>query len=73
MKPAVRYIIAASAVTACLFLWLLGDRVAAGNRHEVTCSGVEAIIADSLERRFITPDDIRDWMKDYGTYVGSNT
>ncbi len=70
MKPAVRYIIAASAVTACLFLWLLGDRVAAGNRHEVTCSGVEAIIADSLERRFITPDDIRDWMKDYGTYVG---
>ena len=70
MKPAVRYILAASAVTACLFLWLLGDRMAAGNRREVTCKGVEAIIADSLERRFISPDDIRDWMKDYGTYVG---
>ena len=70
MKPAVRHAVAASAVTACLLLWLLGDRVAAGNRHEVTCKGVEAIIADSLDRQFITPDDIRDWMKDYGTYVG---
>ncbi|MBQ9193535.1 MAG: hypothetical protein IJ156_07435 [Bacteroidales bacterium] len=70
MKPVVRYIVAASAVTACLFLWLLGDRMAAGARHEVTCKGVDAVIADSLERKFITPDDIRDWMKDYGTYVG---
>jgi hypothetical protein len=70
MKPVVRYIIAASAVTACLFLWLVGDRVAANNRHEVTCNGLEAIIADSLQRKFVTPEDIKDWMADYGTYLG---
>ena len=70
MKPVVRYIIAASAVTACLFLWLVGDRVAAGNRREVTCNGIDAIIADSAARKFISPDDIKDWMADYGTYLG---
>ena len=70
MKPAVRYIIAASAVTACLFLWLVGDRIAAGNRHEVTCNGIEGIIADSVQRKFISPEDIKDWMADYGTYLG---
>ena len=70
MKPVVRYIIAASAVTACLFLWLVGDRVAAGNRHEVTCNGIEGIIADSVQRKFISPEDIKDWMADYGTYLG---
>jgi len=64
MKPAVRYIIAASAVTACLFLWLVGDRIGAENRREVTCNSVDAIIADSLA--FISPDDIKDWMADSG-------
>ena len=68
MKPYVRYIIAASAVTACLFLWLVGDRVSAENRREVTCNSVDAIIADSLA--FISPEDIKDWMADYGTYLG---
>ena len=68
MKPVVRYIIAASAVTACLFLWLVGDRVGAENRREVTCNSVDAIIADSLS--FVTPEDIKDWMADYGTYLG---
>ena len=70
MKPVVRYIIAASAVTACLFLWLLGDRVAAGNRREVTCNGIDAIIADSIQRKFVSPEDVKDWMADYGTYLG---
>ena len=70
MKPVVRILVAASAVAACLFLWLVGDRLSADNRREVTCSGLEAIIADSLERKFISEDDIRDWMTDYGTYLG---
>ena len=70
MKPIFRTIIAVTAVAACLFLWLVGDRVAAENRREVTCNGLEAIIADSLERKFVTPEDIQDWMADYGTYLG---
>ena len=70
MKPAVRYLIAASAVAACVFLALVGDRVGARNRHEVTCNSIDALIADSTQRKFITPDDIRDWMADYGTYLG---
>lgn len=70
MKPVVRYIIAASAVTACLFLALVGDRLAAGNRREVTCNAVDAVIADIDDRQFVSPDDIRDWMEDYGTYLG---
>ena len=70
MKPVFRTVIAVTASAACLFLGLVGDRMAAKNRHETTCNGLEAIIADSLERKFITPDDIRDWMQDYGTYLG---
>ena len=70
MKPAVRYIIAASAVAACVFLALAGDRLGAKSRHEVTCNSIEAIIADSLQRKFISEADIRDWMADYGTYLG---
>ena len=68
MKPVVRYILAASAVTACLILWVVGDRTGARNRHEVTCNFVDAVIADSLA--FISPEDIKDWMADYGTYLG---
>ena len=70
MKPVVRYLIAASAVAACVFLALVGDRIGAKNRHEVTCNSIDALIADSLERKFVTEDDIRDWMADYGTYLG---
>ena len=70
MKPVVRYLIAASAVAACVFLALVGDRVGAKNRHEMTCNSVEAVIADSLQRKFVSEDDIRDWMADYGTYLG---
>jgi len=70
MKPAVRYLVAFAAVAACLFLWLVGDRLAADSRREVTVRGVDAIVADSLQRKFISPDDIRDWMADYGTYMG---
>ena len=70
MKPAVRILIAALAVVACVFLALLGDRIAAKDRHQVTCNSIEAIILDSLDRKFISPDDIKDWMEDYGTYLG---
>ena len=70
MKPVVRCIIAASAVAACVFLALVGDRLGAKSRHEVTCNSIEAIIADSLQRKFISEADIRDWMEDYGTYLG---
>ena len=70
MKPVVRYIIAASAVAACVFLALVGDRLGAKSRHEVTCNSIEAIVADSLQRKFISEADIRDWMADYGTYLG---
>ena len=70
MKPVVRILVAASAIAVCLFLWLIGDRLSADNRREVTCSGLETIIADSLDRKFISPEDIKDWMNDYGTYLG---
>ena len=70
MKPFVRTLLAALAVAACLSLWLVGDHVNARSRKETTCRGVEAVIADSLERRFITREDITDWMQDYGTYIG---
>jgi cell division protein FtsQ len=70
MKPVVRYVLAATAVTACLFLWLVGDRVAAEDRREVTCNGIEALVTDSLQRKFVSPGDIKEWMADYGTYLG---
>jgi len=70
MKPSVRIILAAAAVAACLFIWLLSDRLAAEARREVTLNRVEAVVADSLDRKFITPEDVKDWMDDYGTYMG---
>ena len=70
MKPVVRILLAVLAVAACLFLFLVGDHLAANNRREVTCKGVEGIVSDSLQRKFISPDDIRDWMDDYGTWAG---
>ena len=70
MKPVVRHILSAAVVAACLFLALLGDRMADAKRHEITCNGLEAIISDSLERKFVSPGDIQDWMADYGTYLG---
>jgi len=70
MKPLIRSLTAALAVAACLFLWLAGDRVNARSRKETTCRGIEAVIADSLERKFITKEDIADWMEDYGTWLG---
>lgn len=70
MKPVVRYLIAASAVAACVFLALVGDRIGAKNRHEVTCNSIDALIDDSLQRKFISEEDIKDWMADYGTYLG---
>ena len=70
MKPSVRIILAAAAVAACLFIWLLSDRLATEARREVTLNRVEAVVADSLERKFITPEDVKDWMDDYGTYMG---
>lgn len=70
MKPIVRIILALAALAACLFLWLVGDRVAASARHEVTCKAVDAVVTDSLQRRFVSPDDIQDWMADYGTWAG---
>ena len=68
MKPSVRIILAAAAVAAFLFIWLLSDRLAAEARREVTLNRVEAVVADSL--KFITPEDVKDWMDDYGTYMG---
>lgn len=70
MKPVVRYIIAVLAVAACVFLALVGDRIAERNRREVTCNSIDAIITDSVQRKFVSPDDIKDWMADYGTYLG---
>ena len=70
MKPAVRILLATLAVAACLFLFLVGDHLAASSRREVTCKGVEGIVADSMQRKFISPEDIRDWMDDYGTWAG---
>ena len=70
MKPTVRHILSVSVLAVCLVLYVAGCRVAAVNRRTVTCGDLDPIVADSLERRFVTRDDIRDWMADYGTWVG---
>ena len=67
MKPVYRCILAVSAVAACLGLYLVGDRVAAGARRSVTCKGLDPVVPDSL---FVVPEDIQDWMADYGTWLG---
>jgi len=72
MKPLWRHILAAAVVLACCAVWILSAGSSRAHRRTVTCqSGVDVVVADSAERRFVCKEDVEDWLeKDYHAYVG---
>ena len=70
MNRTVRHLLAAAVAVLCLASLLVVLRASAGERHRVTCKGVEVTVADSLERRFVSEDDVKNILKEYGGHIG---
>ena len=71
MKPLWRHILAAVLLLALAAVWILSDHAWARQHRRKTCQGVQTTILDSVSRRFVSVEDVSDWMKEYGTYVGA--
>ena len=70
MKPALKYALLGAGAALLLTVFILG-RIGSGNlRHITTCHSLEVIITDSLQRRFVSREDVRDYLRDYGDYKG---
>lgn len=71
MKRRVVDIICASAVVlVSVTIWLLASGSYARSRHLVTCKGLETVILDSMERKFVSPADVEHFLEDYGPWRG---
>lgn len=70
MSPFWRRILGLGALALFAGVWLVSSRLAAASRRSRTCQGVKVEVTDSLLRRFVAPEDVKAWMKDYGVYVG---
>ena len=70
MKPFFRHILEALVLVSLPFLWGASKHLSGEVRRQTTCQGVEPVILDSASLRFVSPDDVKGWMDDYGTYIG---
>ena len=70
MNRIVRHLLALLLTVACMAVLLVVLRASAKERHQVLCKDVAVTITDSLERRFVTKQDVKDFLKEYGNYNG---
>ena len=70
MKPFWRHILEFVTLAFFVAVWILSSGMARSLRRGRTCQGIKVEISDSTERRFVAKEDVGDWMKDYGVYVG---
>ena len=70
MKPLWRHILGALTIALFLAVWIISSGMATSRRRGKTCQGIKVEISDSLERRFVAKEDVREWMQDYGVYMG---
>ena len=70
MKPIVRHILEGVVLLSVPMVWLMEGSISSSRRSLATCQGLSTVIADSSSLRFISPDDVKGWMADYGTYIG---
>ena len=74
MKPIVRRGLGLLLIASCVVLLVITTSMSVRERRGRTCQGradMEVIVSDSLERRFVTKDDVADWLeKDYGVFLG---
>lgn len=70
MKPFFRHILEGLVFLSLPVLWGAARHLSGEVRRQATCQGVETVIRDSASLRFVSPEDVKGWMDDYGTYVG---
>ena len=74
MKPIARRGLGLLLIVCCGLLWIMSVSMARHLRRTRTCQGkgsLEVIVTDSLERRFVTREDIESWLdKEYRAYAG---
>ena len=70
MKPSLRLALALAGTAVLAALLLLVSGAAGRQRHLTTCKGLEVTILDSLQRSFVSVEDVKRYMADYGDYIG---
>ena len=74
MKPIARRGLGLLLVVCCCLVWILSSSLSRQQRRGRTCQGkgtLEVLVTDSLERRFVTREDIELWLdKEYRAYAG---
>lgn len=74
MKPLARRGLGLLLILFCCLLWILSVSMSQKQRRQKTCQGkgsLEVTVTDSLERRFVTREDIAAWLdNEYRAYAG---
>lgn len=74
MKPIFRRGLGLLVILLCGFIWLLSTGMAGRQRRARTCQGkgsLDVIITDSLERHFVTREEVELWLdQEYRAYAG---
>ena len=70
MKPLVRNLLAAAAVAVMAAFFVMVLTVTRMERARLTCRSLEVEIADSSRMKFVSPGDVRDYLKDSVVYNG---
>ena len=74
MKPIFRRGLGLLVILSCCLVWVLSTSMARKQRRSRTCQGkgkLEVLVTDSLERRFVTREDIEFWLdNEYRAYAG---
>lgn len=70
MKPFWRHILEFATLALFAAVWVISSGMATSLRRSRTCQGIKTEICDSALRRFVAKEDVKDWMQDYGVYVG---
>ena len=74
MKPIARRGLGLLVIVCCFLVWMLSSSLSERQRRAKTCQGKGTLVVqvtDSLERRFVTREDIESWLdKEYRAYAG---
>lgn len=70
MKPVLRHILYWGAIAVAVLVYVIATTSGKSVRHATSCHGVEVTILDSAARRFVSVDDVKEYLKGYGLYVG---
>ena len=70
MKPLVRNILYFAALAGVAAVWIAATAASSRTRHATNCHGVTIQVLDSASRRFVSRNDVKDYLKDYGLYIG---